>query len=158
MMRIIKKIQLAAKNRTTYKTGLLQAKAYRILKHHTSKALEKHGMASIHWAFLGLIFESKGGIRSSDAAEELGVEAPFITKLFTDLHKKGLVRMNVDPTDSRARLINLTDEGVRFVPIIESYLRAEIGPLIKDIPLNELISYLAVLQKIITNAKEIEQR
>ena len=72
MMNIIQKIQTVAQNRKTYRVGLLQAKAYRVLKHHTAKALSEFNISHIEWAFLGLLYDAPKGMRSSALAKELG--------------------------------------------------------------------------------------
>jgi len=151
MTGIIKKIKIAIRNRTTYRVGLLQAKAYRILKRYTSEGLQSHDISTVDWALLGHLNDFKGGCRLSHLAEELGVEAPFVTVLYTKLHKKGLVISKTDPDDSRAKIICLTQKGEGFVRETEEGLKTHMRPLLKGLSSNEVVSYINVLEHIIEN-------
>jgi len=143
-----------AHNRTTYRAGLLQAKAYRILKSRTNKELLgfAEGISSIHWALLGLLHDNPSGLRPREAALELGVEPAFVTTLVSDLKKKGLVESSVDEADSRAKRISITRSGENFLATIEPKLRGAMRPLIAGISMSELAAYLVVLEKIVYNA------
>ena len=90
MIQILEKLKRASYNRKTYRVGLLQAKAYRILKSRTTKILEPFDISTIEWAFLGLLYD-KASLRTKVAARELGVEAPFITALVSSLKKRSFV-------------------------------------------------------------------
>jgi MarR family transcriptional regulator for hemolysin len=153
-MKIIKKITTAGENRTTYRVGLLQAKAYRILRQHTDKKLMPFDITSTHWALLGLLYDTKSGMRPSEIANELGVEAPLVTRLVNEFKKKKIIEQHQDKSDSRANVLFLTAAGKAEVKKIETYLRAEMTPLIKDISFGDLLSYLLVLSKIIENAEQ----
>jgi DNA-binding MarR family transcriptional regulator len=150
-MKILKKITTAGENRTTYRVGLLQSKAYRVLRQHTDKKLVPFDISSTHWAFLGLLYDAKEGMRPGTIAEELGVEASFVTRLLNEFTKKGFIKKTVDPNDSRATLLLLTEKGRTQVSKIESHLRTEIAPLIEGVSLSDLLSYLEVLKQIIEN-------
>ncbi len=148
MTGIFKKISAAARNTTTYRIGLLQAKAYRVLKQHTAKALEPLDISTIEWAFLGLLTETPAGIRAAVAAEELGVEAPFVSALLKKLEKKQLIDAAEDTTDSRAKLLRLTKKGEAFVASTEQHLRAAMRPLVAGVSLSDLLAYISVLEAI----------
>lgn len=151
MANILEKIKIAVRNRTTYKAGLLLAKAYRILKVHTGSSLAPYGISTIEWAMLGLLFEHQNGLRSSHLALELGVEAPFITVLFSKLKKISLVDSRADAQDSRAKVIYITSKGKQFVPKVEKELSSEMRILIEGISKKDLVAYLSVLEGIIEN-------
>lgn len=156
MPAIIKKIKSAAHNRTTYKVGLLQAKAYRLLKAHTARGLSDHGASTIEWAFLGLLYDMKEGVRSSVLARELGVEAPFISNLSASLQFKGMVESVMDENDSRGRIVRLTQEGIVFVEKVEQEMQAHMRPLLKDISICDLVSYISVLETLVINIQKYE--
>ncbi len=153
MIKILKKLQSASKNSTTYRVGLLQAKVYRILKNKTGEALSDYGISTIEWALLGLLFDCKAGLRASKLAEELGVEAPFITVLFAKLKKMGLVDHASDPKDSRVKIMHLTTKGTDFVPGVEKHVRAQMRPLVSGSAISDVLSYVTVLETIIENGK-----
>jgi DNA-binding MarR family transcriptional regulator len=153
-MKLLKKLKTAGENRTTYRVGLLQAKAYRLLKHHTDKKLIPFDMSSTHWAFLGLVYDATIGMRPGEIAEELGVEASFVTRLLNEFIEKGFIKRMTDEKDSRATLITLTEKGRVQVGKIEKYLRAEVAPLLEGISMGDLLSYLEVLRQIIENGNK----
>lgn len=154
MSGIFKKIQSATHNRTTYRVGLLQAKAYRILKNHTDKGLEPYGLSTVEWALLGLLHDNLTGMKPSVLALELGVEAPFVTSLVTPLIKKGLVDSRRDEKDTRSKSIYLTAKGVTKVESIEKELRSFMKPLLGGSNIGDLLSYVTVLETIIENSKK----
>ncbi len=156
-MGILKKIHTVAKNHTTYQVGLLQTKAYRALKGHTDAALESSGITSVHWALLGLLRDNPSNFRASDAAMELDVEAPFVTRMLAELTKKKLVESSQDPRDNRAKIVCLTKMGKKFVDETERMLRSAVRPLILGVSAGELADYLVVLEKIIKNKKDHTQ-
>ncbi len=136
---------------TSYYIGLLQTKAYRILNQETTKALKKEGITPVDWALLGLLFEAADGMRLSDAAEELGVEAPFITERAQDLVKLKLVAITPSKADKRVKFMTLTEKARQKVPDIERALVAHIRPLIAGSSLKEIMGYKKVLERIVSN-------
>jgi DNA-binding MarR family transcriptional regulator len=154
MAKIISKLLAATRNHTTYDIGMLQAKAYRVLKQQTNAALTSRDIGSIHWALLGLAYATPKGIRPSEAAREIGVEAPFVTTLAQSLGKLGYVSLVPDPDDSRAKLICITEDGKRFVADTEPYLRGKMKEYLKGISLDDLGTYVVVLERIVANASD----
>lgn len=151
MINIIKKLKVAAHNTTTYRAGLLQTKAYRILKQHTTKLLSQHDITTVEWAMLGLLYDNKKGLRASALAYELGVEAPFITQIVNRIKKTAFIGQVQDAEDSRAKILQLTPKGRAFVDSTERYLRDETRSLFRGIPFADLMTYLSVMQAIIDN-------
>lgn len=151
---MFKKLATAARVSTTYRIGLLQAKAYRILKAHTAEALKHFKISTIEWAFLGLLHDHKDGMRAQEAAEELGVEAPFVSALLRKLEKKKLLSTHPSPDDSRAKIVHLTREGRSFVDGTEKHLRGKMRPLVQGAAITDLLAYLTVLETIIENANK----
>lgn len=154
-MGLLKKIQHAVRNRTTYRAGLLQAKVYRALKTYTGEKIAKHDISTIDWALLGLLYDNQDGMRAKSLADELGVEAPFITVLIAKLQKKNLVGTKPDLKDSRAKNIFLTTKGKQFVPKVEAELFQDMKIFIEGIPKSEMLSYISVLEQINENSKKV---
>ena len=154
---LLKKIETLIHNRTTYRVGLLQAKAYRALKKRTGDVLSQYDISTVEWALLGLLFDHKDGMRSLALAHELGVEAPFITALFSKLEKQGYVEREKDQTDSRVKIICLTEEGRRFVEKTEASVRAHMKPLIAGAAVSDVLVYVSVLERITQNAEKLDR-
>lgn len=139
---------------TTYGVGLLQAKAYRVLKQHTAELLKPYGIGTVDWALFGLLYESPSGLKASELAEALGVEAPFITELTRKLVKTGLLSLMPGKEDKRVKLVFLTTKGKSFVPEVEKHLRTGMRPLLSGSRLGDLAAYYKVLSVIVKNGKK----
>lgn len=135
----------------TYRAGLLQAKAYRILKQKTALILLPYDLSTLDWALLGILNDTKDGRRMITLATILGVEAPLITRMVTKLEKKKLVRQKKDHEDVRAKVVTFTNEGRNQVKKIETILRKNIKENFKGISKRDLLRYLYVLEKIVAN-------
>jgi DNA-binding MarR family transcriptional regulator len=136
---------------STYKIGLLQTKAYRTLNQETAKILKPHGITPVDWALLGLVYESPDGMRLSHLAQELGVEAPFITEQSESLIKQNLIQINPTKEDKRVKLMTLTDQARKMIPKIEKELVANMLPLLKGSTMADLRGYRHVLNNIVNN-------
>ncbi len=141
---------------TTYRIGLLQTKAYRILNHVTAKALKEYEITPVDWAMLGLLFEHPDGLRLSDLAEELGVEAPFITERTQELINQNLVTISTTKEDKRVKCMALTAKAKRKIPIIEQVLLKAMKPLLSGSSIKEVLSYKNVLELIVANKPKKE--
>ncbi|MEO5646675.1 MAG: MarR family winged helix-turn-helix transcriptional regulator [Candidatus Paceibacterota bacterium] len=137
-----------AKNLKTYSVGLLQTKVYRALKSNTEVLLKPYKISSIEWAYLGMVSESKDGIRSGELAELLGVEAPFVTSLSAKFLKRKLIEYKKDPMDNRVRSIVITADGLALIKEVEPMLRNESKKWLKDLSIREVLMYIKVLKKI----------
>lgn len=135
---------------TTYKTGLLQAKAYRIMRGHLAKILSSYSLSIPEWTILGQVFEQEG-IRLAEISLILSVEAPLVTTLTDQLEHKGLVTRTDDPMDRRAKLITLTEKGKELVPKIEAEASKIILSLMKDVSEEDMLAYNRVLEFIVKN-------
>ncbi|MCC0037421.1 MAG: MarR family transcriptional regulator [Brucellaceae bacterium] len=60
-----------------------------------------------------------GGSRQSVLAEKMGVEAMTLTGFLDRLEARGLVERTTDPSDRRAKLVNLTDEATTVLATIK---------------------------------------
>ena len=155
-MKVFEKINIAIKNRKTYTAGLLQAKVYRIVKIFTNEKLSSYNLTTIEWALMGLLNDNSKGLRPSVLAEMLGVESPFVTLLIRRLHKLELVDIKKDTQDNRVKMVCLTKKGINLVPRIESFIKDEAVKIIKGISHKDMITYLSVLEKIVSNAKNLK--
>ncbi len=156
MPRLITTFSLVLQNLKTYQVGLLQAKAYRILNHHSAEALKNAGITNAEWAFLGMLYEKPKGIRGIDAAEELGVEAPFVTRITKKLEASGHVQSAEDKKDSRVKLLCLTNKGRKFVEKTEKGVRDAMRPMAAGLSRKDLLAYLTVLDGIVRNGLKEE--
>jgi DNA-binding MarR family transcriptional regulator len=155
MVKFFQKIKTVLKNRTTYSVGLLQTKAYRILKQATTVSLKEFDISALEWALLGLLYITPMGMLQNEIAEELGVETSFITVLSKPMIKKGLIEKKNSRLDNRAKITCITSAGQNFVIKIEKYLLSETKYLIQDASTSDIAGYLTVLETIIKNSKKV---
>jgi len=64
------------------------------------------------------------GLRITDLAERLGVDAPTVTRKVQQLEREGLIVRHDDPGDRRASLLVLTAEGQRTIDRVLTARRA----------------------------------
>jgi DNA-binding MarR family transcriptional regulator len=138
---------------TSYRIGLVQAKAYRLVKNLTGEALKKYELSSIDWAMIGLLYDF-GEMRYGELAEALGVEAPFVSVLAEGLEQKGYVKETKSTTDKRVKNIHLTKKGERLVPELEAAVRAKIDPLFEHIGQSDISRYVHTLERIVVNGDD----
>lgn len=140
---------LLFKYRKTYNAGLLQAKAFRILKNHTNSVLEPHDISSTEWGILGLLINDKKGMMLNDVARELGVKAPYITKSMTVLIAKGYVVYQHDDTDARVKIATITKSGEQFVKKIEPKIANVFKKTFSKVSYRNLAGYIVTLHQIV---------
>lgn len=140
---------------TTYNTGLLQAKAYRALKHHTHSILKPYNISSLDWALLGVLFDQVNGYKLNELSQLLGIEPPFASVMVGALEEKKLVQRISSEEDKRAKVITLTQTGRELVPVIEQDLRKKMKFLLKGTNLPSVYAYIQVLNTIVRNAEEV---
>ena len=159
MKKSIKNIATLVKERKnlsilkTYNSGLLQAKAYRLLKSYISLTLKKYGISTVEWALIGQLYEVKS-VTITEAAKILDVEKPFATNLAETLRKKGFVKRLVDKDDRRSKRISLTDKGNMQVPVIESDVRGAMSKILNEVSVEDIFSYVKVLEEIVKNTSK----
>jgi MarR family transcriptional regulator for hemolysin len=143
-MGIFSKIRSVADNRTTYRVGLLQAKAFRILKQRTNEALSQFGITSIEWALLGLLADHEN-MNMRDVAAELGVEAPYVTEMVKRLNDKDFITLTRDTVDTRVKNLSLTKEGATFVKETELVVRNAMRHMAHGLGVSDLLGYINFL-------------
>lgn len=143
---------------TTHGLGILQAKSYRILKAKTASYLEQFEITTVDWAILGTLLASLEGMTLSALSEYLGVKSPLITRRTSILVKKRLIQRKVAHDDSRSRIVSLTLQGRKLVPIIEKGLRRDIKSLFAGCSARELVSFIRVMAKVAEHIKEVDDQ
>ncbi|MEM9285196.1 MAG: MarR family transcriptional regulator [Pseudomonadota bacterium] len=71
----------------------------------------------LYFHFLGLLFENEA-MRPSDMASVLGVSRTTLSTASKALQTRGLVEQSKDPTDGRAQILRLTQDGLEVVEAI----------------------------------------
>jgi DNA-binding MarR family transcriptional regulator len=82
-----------------------------------------------------------------ELAESMTVDAPAATVAVNDLEQRGLVLRTPHPTNRRAKLVHLTDEGLRTVKIANS-VADEAPPALAALGASDLGQFADLLDKI----------
>ena len=133
----------------TYKTSLLQTKAYRLLREYIVAIFKEYDLTVTQWSVLGNLYESTQ-MRLADIAELLGVEAPHITNMIDILIQKGLVERKENIDDKREKLITLTPKAQELIPHIEQEAYKKLHDLFQGISEETVNTYFSVLTYLIT--------
>ena len=153
-------MQLLLEYRKSYTAGLLQSKAFRILKKKTNEVLEPLGVNATDWGVLGLLLKEKDGLRLTDLSREVGVKAPYITKSITTLAQLGYVSVGVHKEDTRAKIATITKEGKLFVGRAEKLVAKQLQFVFKNVPIRDLLGYVRTLDVVVRDfgatAQEVE--
>src|SRR3954468_19011264 len=99
-------------------TGLLLYLPYRWLENRVIEALTRAGYADITVAQMKIVQRiGPDGSRLTELAEQAQVTKQTAGFLVDQLEKAGYVRRVPDPSDARARLVQITEYGARTIPI-----------------------------------------
>lgn len=96
--------------------GELMHAAFRGLRGRWMKQLAPFDLTPHQFRALNAVARSgrEGGLRLKDLAEMLRIAPRSATEVVDQLESKNLVQRGPDPSDRRATLISLTDEGIRM--------------------------------------------
>ena len=145
---------LPSKPTTTYGVGLLQNKAFRILKDRLGDVLKPFGITPSEWGLLGLLFEAEKSMHARQIALDLDVEAPLITRMIHSLEKKGLLTKEDDKNDRRAQNIFLTKKGKMFVQTTEKRIFDHMNLFFSHATTDDVFGYVRTLETIVRSSNK----
>lgn len=90
----------------------------------------------------------RDAMRITDIAALVGVDTPAVTRKIQQLEQHGYIGRLADPSDRRAVLIVLTDEGRSVVDRILQVHRAMLARLVSDWTEQELTTFASQLLKL----------
>ena len=138
---------------STYENARLQVVGYRAIQNRVNELLSEYDMNTSQWIILGWLYDHPGGLRVTALGEVLEVETPLITALLQPLQARGLVRLNADPTDGRAKLTTLSKKGTQLVPKLEKQLTNHLQHFEASISPAEMRTYFMALEHFILASK-----
>ena len=95
------------------------------------------GVGAVSWRVVATI-ERHGALRLSEIAERERVSRPTATAVIKRLEEEGLVRRDVDPSDSRSWLVSTTETGSAQLAAWRAQLAVGVGGLPEPLPAEEL--------------------
>lgn len=137
--------------KTSYRAGLLQAKAFRILKKKTNQVLEQYNINATDWGILGLLYDNPKGITYKKIATEMGVKAPFVTRSIAALVEKKYCTFVQSTTDGRAKIATITPKGSVFVKKTEKVVMQSVLRAFKGTSKRNVLGYILTMVSIVEN-------
>ena len=131
-----------------YQVALLHTKAYRVLRQEIAALLVPYQVTMLEWVLLCSL-DLEQGIRLSQVAEYIGVEAPLISQLIRTLQEKGLVKLSADKDDKRAKRLVLTVNGLKLVTESNLQLEDELTVCLAGLTDTDVSTHLRALETII---------
>jgi DNA-binding MarR family transcriptional regulator len=111
-------------NIATYQAGVAQSTVHRLLQKHTNDCLRPYSISTMQWFIIGTIYDAgPNGIRLTDLAKKVDTTLSFLTTAINQLEARGILERTSSESDSRAKLVTVTDEFERIIPTIEEDLR-----------------------------------
>jgi DNA-binding MarR family transcriptional regulator len=90
--------------------GFWLKRNYRSICNYLDHELEQYNITNSQLGVLLILWESDG-TSQKEVQQTLGITPASMTNLIKGLENKGLIIRRVDPNDSRANLMYLTDKG-----------------------------------------------
>ncbi|MFT4009112.1 MAG: MarR family transcriptional regulator [Nocardioidaceae bacterium] len=100
----------------------------------------------------------EGPQRLGSLAQAFGLDPSTITRQVQALEQTGLVHRNTDPSDRRAALLDLTDEGRRVQSGIREHRRGRLQAIIADWSEHDAAEFGRLLQKFNDVATSLAER
>ncbi|UDY22415.1 MarR family winged helix-turn-helix transcriptional regulator [Nocardioides sp. Kera G14] len=133
--------------------GDLLMLAARALRRGASAALEEYDVTPAQARALRTIahaaHDEDGGLRLSALADRLHVVPRSVTEVVDALETRGLVQRESDPTDRRATIVALTDEGRRIHDDIARARTREFDRLVGRLPARDRADLARILGSLV---------
>ncbi len=81
-------------------------------------------------------------------AMHAGVDVKMTSQVIRTLERKGLLSRDVDPSDSRARRLVVTDKGAALAPVAIDAVEAVDAALIKRLPTTQARAFIEGLRRL----------
>ena len=128
-------------------------------KQYLSKIFQNHGFDLTPEQFLVMdTLWDEGVLSQQQIADIIIKDKNSVTKLIDALEKKGLVKRVAGTSDRRLNKIHLTDLAISMKDDITAIALESTNSIIRDIPKEELINFVRVLNKMSDNINSIKDK
>ncbi|MDQ2066459.1 MarR family transcriptional regulator [Xinfangfangia sp. CPCC 101601] len=110
--------------------------------------LTRAGLTDATWAPLVHLREAGVAITQKDLAARLGIDGSSLVRVLDILQARGLIERRADPSDGRARLIHLTEQGEARLDEILAELHGFEAVLLQDVGDADLAAMLGAMDRI----------
>jgi DNA-binding MarR family transcriptional regulator len=134
----------------TYRAGVAQSTAYRIIMKLTDDSVREYGITAMQWFLIGHIFDAgQKGITVTQLSKLLDTNLPYITNTLNLLASKNIIVRTLGQQDTRQKTVTIDPGFVHNIEEIEHVLRNKLQKVLyTDITPQELLTYIKVLYKI----------
>lgn len=128
-------------------------------KQYVNTIFNSHGFNLTAEQFLVMdTLWDEGVMSQQQIADTILKDKNSVTKLIDALEKKGLVERVAGRSDKRQNLIHLTQKAVEIKKSITQVAIDTTDKIIKDIPREDLINFVKVLNKMAENIDSLEKK
>lgn len=127
------------------KTVIALNRATNHLNRRALAVFRKHGLTMMQFAVLEALYH-KGSLKVGEIIEKILTTGGNMTVVLKNLAKDGLITKRIDPEDSRAMLISITDKGSRVMERVFPEYLADLRDFLETISDSEKKNLVAVLK------------
>jgi DNA-binding MarR family transcriptional regulator len=140
---------------TTYQGAIMLSAVHRLISKEAANCLKKYNLTMMEWSAFGFIYDHKR-VRTSKLSKSLNFTMPYATNLVNGLEAKGYVTRVEDDTDSRSKLLELTNAAKKDYATIEKDLRDVLREEVyRKVSPDDFTIYLKVLFELGTQAAQV---
>ncbi|AVK48840.1 transcriptional regulator [Clostridium sp. MF28] len=134
--------------------GMLTNKVSKKLTSYLNNKLEKFNITTEQWTVL-LKLSKQNKISQKLLAEVSGKDQSTLARILDILERKAFIERHPSKEDRRSFEIHITDSGLNIIGEVSPFLEDLFNKLLKDISLEKLEVYNAVLLKIDKNINSL---
>jgi DNA-binding MarR family transcriptional regulator len=112
------------------------------------RALDERGLSTARAEVLFVLHE-RGPMVQRELSQALHCTPRHVTGLIDILEAQGWVARGPHPTDRRATLVSLTEQGAKAAARMHAERQEAAAALFGDIPANDLATFVAVLDQVL---------
>jgi MarR family transcriptional regulator for hemolysin len=132
--------------------GFLVADVSRLIRAEFDRRIAEAGIGLTPGEGRALLHAARAGaVRQNVLAERMGLEAMTLSGYLDRLEARGLVKRRPDPTDRRAKLIELTDAAEAAIEEIQAIAASVRAEAARSIAPEDWIRFLATLKIVRSN-------
>lgn len=133
--------------------GRLIACLYRQAQSHLERKLSPFGLGSGTFAYM-IMLSYHDSMTQNEITRHLHIDKATTTRAIQKLQKQGYVNKVQDPSDQRAFIVSLTDEGKKLIPVVKEVLKEWTDILSKNFDESDRKVAYQLLQRMVENAIE----
>lgn len=132
--------------------GYYMKRAFNVVQADLSQTLRPFGLRMLTYSALTVIADNPG-LRQAQLAGALAMERPNMVAIIEELHGRGLIRRDRDPTDRRAYALMPSPEGRQLCERANRAVKRHEARMFGFLDENERAALLRALRRVETGTK-----